>query len=47
MESEGPIGDLRGGTDDLGVLARDFDRIRGAAGQEVEVDHSSYDVVLE
>ena len=47
MEPEGPIGDLCGGADDLGVLTRHLDRIRGAASQEVEVDHSSDDVVLE
>lgn len=47
VETEGPIGDLCGSTDDLGVLARYFDRIRGTAGQEIEVDHSSNDVVLE
>ena len=47
VESEGPIGDFRGGADDLGVLAGHLDRIRGAASQEVEVDHSSDDVVLE
>ena len=47
MESEGPIGNLCWGADDFGVLARHFDRIRGAASQEVEVDHSSDDVILE
>ena len=47
VESERPIGDLCGGADDLGVLAGHLDRIRGATSQEVEVDHSSNDVVLE
>jgi len=46
MEPEGPIGNLCRGPDDLGILARHFDRIRGTASQEVEVDHSSDDVVL-
>ena len=47
MKSEGPIGDLCGSANNLGVLARHLDRIRGAARQKVEVDHSSDDVVLE
>ena len=47
MESKGPIRDLRGGADDLGVLAGHLDRVIGAAGQEIEVDHTSDDVVLE
>jgi hypothetical protein len=47
VESEGPIRNLCGGADDLGVLARHFDRIRGTAGEEVEVDHSSDDIVFE
>lgn len=47
METEGPVGDLGGCADDLCVLARDLDRIRGAASQEIEVDHSSDDVVFE
>jgi len=46
VESEGPIGNLCRGPDDLGILARHFDRIRNAASQKVEVDHSSDDVVL-
>ena len=47
VKPKGPIGDLCGSADDLGVLARHLDRIRGAARQKVEVDHSSDDVVLE
>ena len=47
VESKGPIRDLCGSADDLGILARHLGRIRGTARQEVEVDHSSDDVVLE
>ena len=47
METKGPIGDLCGSSNDLGVLASDFDRIRGAASQEIEVDHSSDDIILQ
>lgn len=47
MKSEGPIGDLCGGADNLGVLARHLGWVRGTARQKVEVNHSSDDVVLE
>ena len=47
MESKGPVGNLCGGADDFGVLARHLDRVGGAASQEIEVDHSSNDVILE
>jgi len=47
VKSEGPIGDLCGSADDLGVLARHLDWVRGTARQKVEVNHSSDDVVLE
>ena len=47
VKSKGPIGDLCGSADDLSILTRHLDRIRGAARQKVEVDHSSDDVVLE
>ena len=47
MEPEGPVGNLCGGANDLGILAGHFDRIRGTASQEVEVNHSADDVILE
>ena len=47
VESEGPIRDLCGSADDLGVLARHLDRIGGTSRQKVEINHSSDDVVLE
>ena len=47
MKSEGPIGDLCGSANDLGILARHLGWIGDTASQKVEVDDSSDDVVLE
>lgn len=47
VQSKGPIGNLRGGADDFGILARHLYRIRSAASQEIEVDNSSNEIVFE
>ena len=47
MEPEGPVGNLCGGANYFGVLARHFGRISGTTGQEVKIDHSSDNVIFE